>query len=94
LGSKNGTYINGKKVDLVELGPRELADLVSSAAHNAVLNAGGLLTVGGSTLRADVVDCPLVRNDTEGKARWEAGATAKQDCLLPLCDIPKRQGLA
>jgi pSer/pThr/pTyr-binding forkhead associated (FHA) protein len=75
LGSFNGTYLNGKEV---ESSLNELSERVGS-----VVNDGDLLTVGGTTLRVDIVDCPHVGNGVEGKPVWQAGEMAKKDCFLP-----------
>src|SRR5258707_12813601 len=67
LGSTNGTYINGKKV---APNPREKAFLRNSETAGLVVNDGELLTIGGTTLRVDVVDCPHAGKDSEGKSIW------------------------
>jgi pSer/pThr/pTyr-binding forkhead associated (FHA) protein len=77
LGSSNGTYINGRKVDPI---PKELAVLPSSETVGSVVKGGDLITIGGTTFRVDVVDCP---HEWEGKPVWEAGQTAMKDCPLP-----------
>ena len=73
LGSRNGTYINGKQVEA------SLEELLSKKA-DCVVNSGDLLTIGGTTLRVDILDCPHAGNESEGKSIWEAGETAKKDC--------------
>jgi pSer/pThr/pTyr-binding forkhead associated (FHA) protein len=75
LGSINGTYVNGTEVDS---GLNELSQQVGS-----VINHGDLLTVGGTTLSVDIVDCPHAGNVIEGNSVWAAGETAKKDCTLP-----------
>jgi len=75
LGSTNGTFINGKEVE------SSLNDLSEKAG--AVVNHGDFLTIGGTTVRVDILDCPHARNESGGKSIWEAGETAKKDCLLP-----------
>ena len=75
LGSTNGTYVNGRKVESSLAEPSEKV--------GCIVNGGDLLTVGGTTLRADMVDCPGSANEPEGKPIWAAGETAKKDCLLP-----------
>jgi len=75
LGSANGTYVNGKAVDSTL---RELSELIGS-----VVDSGSLLTIGGTTLRVDILDCPPTGNNSEGKSIWEAGEMAKKDCPLP-----------
>ncbi|MBM4067637.1 MAG: FHA domain-containing protein [Planctomycetes bacterium] len=63
LGSRNGTYINGKLVE----------------GRGEVFN-GDLITVGGTTMRVDIVDCPHAVN-AAGELGWD-GATVKKDCQL------------
>jgi predicted component of type VI protein secretion system len=75
LGSKNGTYLNGKEID------SSLEELF--APDGTLLNHGDLLTIGGTTLRVDIVDCPHAGNAQEGKSIWQPGETAKKDCPLP-----------
>lgn len=73
LRSSNGTYINGKKVV-----PRPM-ETVGETAGFAVSH-GDVLTVGGTTLRVEVVDCPHASSEPAGASIWEAGETAKKDC--------------
>ena len=80
LGSRNGTYINGKKLAPV---PKEGTVLPDSLAPDFVMNDGDLLTMGGTTLRVDLVNCPHAGNEADGQSNWEPGETAKQDCPLP-----------
>ena len=76
LGSSNGTYINGNKVDQI---PEEtVSETMGFAAKD-----GDVLTISGTTLRVDVVDCPHAGNDSAGASIWAAGETAKKDCPLP-----------
>jgi pSer/pThr/pTyr-binding forkhead associated (FHA) protein len=91
LGSRNGTFINGNRVDLAESDLREIADWAGAFPPDRVVHDGDLLTVGGTTLSVDVVDCPVVRNDSEGKPSWEARATVKKDCSQPLCDVREKE---
>jgi pSer/pThr/pTyr-binding forkhead associated (FHA) protein len=80
LGSSNGTYINGKKVDPI---PKEFAVLPGFQTVGSVVKDGDLITIGGTTFRVDVVDCPHDGDEWEGKPVWEAGQIAKKDCPLP-----------
>jgi predicted component of type VI protein secretion system len=54
LGSINGTYINGKKVEPTF---RNAAATPGDATFVDVEN-GDLITIGGTTFRVDIVDCP------------------------------------
>lgn len=76
LGSSNGTYINGSRV---------VPSPKASAGETAGLavNHGDVLTIGGTTLRVELVDCPHAAKDSAGKPSWEAGETAKKNCPLP-----------
>jgi hypothetical protein len=73
LVSRNGTYINGKKVD---------STLKELPEEDCVANDGDLLTLGGTTLRVEIVDCPHTRDTPGGKPIGEAGEEAKKDCSL------------
>jgi len=75
LGSKNGTFLNGREVE------SSLKKLCEEAG--VVVNSGDLLTIGGTTLKVDILDCPHAGNESEGKSIWKAGESAKKDCTLP-----------
>jgi hypothetical protein len=75
LGSTNGTYLNGKEVGPA---PKELCEKISLFVEH-----GDLLTVGGTTLRVDIVDCPHAGRDAGENSGWGMGETAKKDCSLP-----------
>ena len=54
LGSINGTYINGKKVE-------PTSKNAAATSHDATfvdVSNGDLITIGGTTFRVDIVDCP------------------------------------
>jgi eukaryotic-like serine/threonine-protein kinase len=78
LGSTNGTFINGT---VIESSLKELSEKAG-----AVVSHGDLLTIGGTTVRVDTLDCPHAGNESEGKSIWKAGQTAKKDCPLPCCE--------
>jgi FHA domain len=80
LGSSNGTYINGKKVDPILSEPMALPNFETGGSS---VQDGDLITIGGTTFRVDVVDCPHVGDLWNGKPVWEAGQIAKKDCPLP-----------
>jgi pSer/pThr/pTyr-binding forkhead associated (FHA) protein len=75
LGSKNGTYVNGRKVGA------DLQNASTRIGHNVL--DGELITVGGTTLSVEIVDCPHAGNGTEGNTGWQNGETLKVDCPLP-----------
>jgi pSer/pThr/pTyr-binding forkhead associated (FHA) protein len=54
LGSRNGTYLNGKKVDapLVALVKPE------NDIEGEVISQGDLLAVGGTTFKIEIAECP------------------------------------
>jgi hypothetical protein len=79
LGSQNGTYINGKKVEPMS---KQVAAIPSFETVVDVLH-GDLITIGGTTFRVDIVDCPH-SVESEGEPIWETGQTSKTDCPL-LC---------
>jgi pSer/pThr/pTyr-binding forkhead associated (FHA) protein len=76
LGSRNGTFVNARPII-----PRlaDTADDSHPESQGCDLIDGDLLTVGGTTLRVNVVDCPHVNDTASG---WEEGMTAKRDCAL------------
>jgi pSer/pThr/pTyr-binding forkhead associated (FHA) protein len=80
LGSTNGTYLNGRGVDVA------LKQLSEKAG--AVVGNGDLLTVGGTTLQVDIVACPHAESGSEGQAAWQGVDTARKDCTLP-CPEPQ-----
>jgi FHA domain len=75
LGSKNGTFVNGKQIGASRKDPTKKSD--------AAIKSGDLITVGGTTLRIDILDCPHGGNDFRGESIWRDGETAKKDCPLP-----------
>jgi hypothetical protein len=75
FGSRNGTYVNGK-----EVGPSLEA---LSEASGFVINDGDLITVGGTTMRVDVLDCSYAGDESKDKSIWAAEEIAKKDCPMP-----------
>lgn len=73
LGSRNGTYINGRTVERNLSHPEKPGSMVST---------GDVITMGGTTMQVDVIECPHAATDSEGKPTWE-GETVKKDCPLP-----------
>jgi pSer/pThr/pTyr-binding forkhead associated (FHA) protein len=74
LGSKNGTFINARQVPWR---PDQ-----ASACTGSVVNPGDLLTIGGTTLSVDLIDCPHGGSKSARPPGWESGALAKKDCTL------------
>jgi eukaryotic-like serine/threonine-protein kinase len=52
FGSRNGTYLNGQKVESLETALRD------DECENKSVSSCNVLTVGGTTLRLDVVEVP------------------------------------
>jgi eukaryotic-like serine/threonine-protein kinase len=81
LGSLNGTYLNGTKLqppeeDLSGVTTQVLEKIASSAVED-----GDVLTVAGTSLRIDIVDCPPSNLDLDaGRPYWNEGEVAKRDC--------------
>ena len=79
LGSRNGTFVNGKRVEMsVEVIP----DLANPDQPGVLCHHGDVITLGGTTMRVDLVDCPHAKNEAEGKPGW-GGEPAMKDCQLP-----------
>jgi pSer/pThr/pTyr-binding forkhead associated (FHA) protein len=84
LGSRNGTYLNGKRIESASLAlDPEVCPHECQCEHNAC--AGDLLTIGGTTLRIDVVDCPPKEAPGSDAELWKEGEAAKKDCPVPCC---------
>jgi pSer/pThr/pTyr-binding forkhead associated (FHA) protein len=81
LASSNGTFINGTRVESVEL-PLTTAAAWQPLEPESVLNQGNLLTIGGTTFRMDLVDCPPKDHAIASDALWEEGETAKRGCPI------------
>jgi pSer/pThr/pTyr-binding forkhead associated (FHA) protein len=73
LGSRNGTFLNGHAIDTLEIA------VPPCACDERVTRPAEMLTVGGTTLRVDVVDC-----EGAGGAEWQASETARKGC--PTCN--------
>jgi len=82
LNSSNGTYINGKKVEPADPGPAALADPADEGRSNAVLEHGDVLTVGGTTFRVDIVECPPPGTNLPEEAVWSENEVAKRNCPI------------
>jgi hypothetical protein len=76
LGSSNGSFLNGRKIDATET---PLVD--EGCGQQALEGPTNWLTVGGTTLRIDVVDCPPQPLPGEAPAAiWAEGETSKTNC--------------
>jgi hypothetical protein len=75
LGSKNGTYVNGRAI--------EAAALLQGEAPTAAIEDGDIITIGGSSLQIEIVDCPpRLPAATEQDPVWQPDEVAKKDCLM------------
>jgi len=81
LGSLNGTYLNGIKLPpLPEASPAEGAPDLEQVAGSA-LEDGDIVSVGGTALRVDLVECPPDNSDSaDGQPVWQEDEVAKRDC--------------
>lgn len=77
LGSRNGTYVNGHKI---EAGTGKSGAKDRRPSPDLVVHPGDLITVGGMTMQVDIVDCPLANGEVKGDVIWQPGETAKRDC--------------
>ena len=84
LASQNGTYFNGTRIESLELGLTSSED-GDSLDTGPTLNQGDLLTIGGTTLKLDLVECPPKGNVPAAESFWENGESAKKGCPIR-CD--------
>jgi FHA domain len=80
LGSRNGTYLNGQRIGSQRT---PLCDECCRVEETHLPSQ--LLTVGGTTLRIDCVECPS-RVSPDGPMLWCDGETSKKDCPVT-CSI-------
>lgn len=73
LGSTNGTFLNGREIE-------SSADEASAATTASPVKDGDLLTVGGTTFRVNIVDCPHAHSERDETPAWKDGQTALADC--------------
>jgi len=78
LGSANGTYLNGRHV----APHQEAAALADAVSAGLPVQHGDLLTMGGTTIRVELVDCPRTTGEPDGPCAWPAAETAIRDCPL------------
>ncbi|MFO0969503.1 MAG: FHA domain-containing protein [Gemmataceae bacterium] len=79
LGSRNGTYVNGRPVSASDA-TRDTSALFEDEALIAAAKPGDIITIGGTSLRVDLVDCTSDAHDADGNLAWEEGATATKEC--------------
>jgi hypothetical protein len=73
LASQNGTYVNGHRIADIAGSLRE-----ERSAEAETLGSSSLLTVAGTTLRIDVMECP----PKTAADLWKDGENSKKDCPL------------
>jgi len=84
LGSLNGTYRNGKKLEPAETDMPEVESLMRKLSVATDLEDGDIITVGETSFKINLVDCPLSSTATSSDAPvWPEGAVAKPDCPAP-----------
>jgi pSer/pThr/pTyr-binding forkhead associated (FHA) protein len=81
LGSRNGTYLNGKAVE--EQAAKDAAALLQGGAPSAPVQNGDIITIGGSSFEVEIVDCPpRLPEGTEHDSVWEPDEVAKKECPI------------
>jgi pSer/pThr/pTyr-binding forkhead associated (FHA) protein len=78
LGSRNGTFINGWQAEGNAAGqaPNPLPDTTVGLAKD-----GDVLTVGGTSLKVDIKDCPVASQvPTHGNSDWPKNEAVKTGC--------------
>jgi pSer/pThr/pTyr-binding forkhead associated (FHA) protein len=75
LGSQNGTYLNGQRIERVA---GSLDD--DHCASEPALGSSNVLTIGGTTLRLDLVSCPPAALGEKAAHFWAEGENVKKDC--------------
>jgi eukaryotic-like serine/threonine-protein kinase len=79
LGSLNGTYLNGKKLEPAQADPPDAIASFAEGVSVASVKAGDVITLGDTSFRIDMVDCPLpVVTELGGNTLESAGV--KQEC--------------
>jgi hypothetical protein len=80
LRSTCGTYLDGQRIASVVL-PLTAHDTVPG--QDGTFDDGSLLTIGGTTFRINLVDCPPPGTATEtAAALWPCGRTMRDACPL------------
>jgi pSer/pThr/pTyr-binding forkhead associated (FHA) protein len=81
LGSKNGTYVNGKAI--ADQAAQDMAALLQGNAPIAAVQDGDIITIGGSSFQIEVVDCPpRLPEGAEHDPVWQPDELAKKDCPI------------
>lgn len=79
LASQNGTFVNGLRIESIDMA---LPSQKDSDEHGTapVLNQGDLLTIGGTTFRMDLVECPSADATPTDAPCWEDGEKIRKGC--------------
>ena len=80
LGSSNGTYINGLKPGTQDGEP--LADWFQPGISLGMVRDGDILTLGGISLQANLMDCPPCPSPEDVNPLWQDKETIKKDCAV------------
>jgi eukaryotic-like serine/threonine-protein kinase len=79
LGSLNGTYRNGSKLEPLDRVLLSLATSLRQKLSSSAVQDGDIITVGGTSLQVDIVDCPPSGTD---RPVWTEGEVAKRGCSI------------
>jgi pSer/pThr/pTyr-binding forkhead associated (FHA) protein len=83
LGSLNGTYLNGRKLERLEPALTDATALPEPDEAIAAVEPGDVVTLGGTSLRISLVECPLAAARHDDSPEWSENAAMKQDCPVP-----------
>jgi pSer/pThr/pTyr-binding forkhead associated (FHA) protein len=79
LGSRNGTYLNGRAVG--GKAAKDTAALLRGGSPIAPVEDGAIITIGGTSFTIEIVDSPpRPPEGTEHDPVWQPDAVVKQDC--------------
>jgi eukaryotic-like serine/threonine-protein kinase len=80
LGSRNGTYVNGRELAHDETA-KDHSALFQDSPPIASLLDGDIITIGGNSFRVEIVDCPPdLSAAATHEPLWKSGEAAKKDC--------------
>jgi pSer/pThr/pTyr-binding forkhead associated (FHA) protein len=80
LGSLNGTYLNGKKLSPANADGSDF-DSIAVGDSVASVNGGDIITLGETSFRIGLVDCPR-DSETERGGDSHEHTVATQDCAV------------
>jgi len=83
LGSLNGTYLNGTRLEPTEGDLMAIVTSVMGKGAGYDVADGDVITVGGTSLQMNIMDCPPTNMDTDSKQPfWKEDEVAKRDCPI------------